>query len=746
MEQTARIDHSELPSPFHTAAVVPDNGGIAELTRVFWRRKMLLLGTITLVTALSVFTAFQITPRYTASARMMVHPEKQMGGMSGLSALGGMGGSVQGLLQSVRSQIYGEIEVLRSHRLIEKVVLKLGLTNDPEFNKALQSGIFSSLSEVGPFAWFMELFGPTDEDAPTTAPKAGSHELRRVVELFRERMEVRPPGISNVVNIAFNSENPEKAAKIANVLTEFYIADHMDRKFQSNVQVQKWLDDRLSTLRKTMTDSEQSVAEFLAAHKLSIDGRSPVAEQQFAQLNQEMMEAKTRHEEKQGRFEQVLKQSQKPGGLLSIKEVRNSNVILRLREQESVLVRRAAEYETRFGERHPRMINIRAEISNVRTRITEEEERIVGELRNELNFSKKQLANLNTEMAKLEISRSSLNQDQVKLHQMKREAAADRTLYEVFLARFKEVKQQETLNNNQVEIIAPALVPLTATFPRKDLIISFGFMVSIAIGVFIILLLERLDNGFRTKSQVERLMNTIVLGSVPKPTGEHKRVNSISELVTKESSSPYVEAIRSIRTSLMVSNIDRPPKVLLVASAMAAEGKTSLAVSIARLAAVSAMDGRVMLIDGDLRRPAVAPEMGLKAVKGLIHYFSGQAPLEDIIVEDPLTGVHAILAAPGTPNPPELLNSTHMRALLDKLSRTYDTIVIDSPALSEVSDALVLAHLADATIYVVQWETTPRHIAIESFKHLLAASAQIAGVVLQKVNTRKSASYGYEES
>jgi capsular exopolysaccharide synthesis family protein len=169
-------------------------------------------------------------------------------------------------------------------------------------------------------------------------------------------------------------------------------------------------------------------------------------------------------------------------------------------------------------------------------------------------------------------------------------------------------------------------------------------------------------------------------------------------------------------------------------------------VSIARLAAVSALEGRVMLIDGDLRRPAVAPEMGLKAEKGLIHYFSGQAPLEDIIVEDPLTGVHAILAAPGTPNPPELLNSTHMRALLDKLSRSYDTIVIDSPALSEVSDALVLAHLADATVYVVQWESTPRHIAIESYKHLLAASARIAGVVLQKVNVRRSSAYAYEES
>lgn len=742
MEQTAKIEHAELPTPLYAAAM-PESGGIAELVRIFWRRKMLLFGTMMLVTGLAAFTAFQITPRYTAATRMMVHPEKQMAGLSALGGLGALGG--QGLLQGARSQIYGEIEVLRSHRLIKKAVLQLGLTRDPEFNKALQSGVFAALSELGPFAWFLELFGPSEETPAADAP-VESQELRHVVDLFATRLIVRPPGISNVINLAFDSENPKKAAKIVNVFARLYIDDQMDRKFQTNVQAQKWLDDRLIELRKTMVASEQGVAKFLARHKLSISGRSPLADQQFSQLNRQMMQANTTHQEKQVRLEQVLTQMQIPGGLQSAKEVRNSNVVLRLRDQESVLVRRAAEYETRFGERHPRMINVRAEIGNVRGRIEEEEKRIVNELRNEVNYAGTRVKNLKAEIAKLEVSRSSLNENQVKLHQMQREAAANRKLYEVFLARLKQTEQQENLRNNKVEIISPALVPLTATFPRKGLIISFGFMASIAIGAFIILLLERLDNGFRTKSQVERLMNTVVLGSIPKPTGEHKRVNSISELVAKDTSSPYVEAIRSLRTSLMVSNIDRPPKVLLIASAMAAEGKTSVAVSLARLAAISALEGRVMLIDGDLRRPAVAPEMGLKAEKGLIHYFSGQAPLEDIIVEDPLTGAHTILALPGTPNPPELLNSTHMRALLDKLSRSYDTIVIDSPALTEVSDALVLAHLADATVFVVQWESTPRHIAIESYRHLLAASAKIAGVVLQKVNARKSSAYAYEDA
>ena len=196
MEQTARIEHAELPTPLYAAAI-PESGGIAELVRVFWRRKMLLMGTMMLVTGLAAFTAFQITPQYTAATRMMVHPEKQAAGLGMLGGLGALGG--QSLLQGARSQLYGEIEVLRSHRLIEKAVVQLGLTNDPEFNKALQSGVFSALSELGPFAWFLELFGPGDEPSVAAETPVESQELRHVVDLFATRLMVRPPGISNVI-------------------------------------------------------------------------------------------------------------------------------------------------------------------------------------------------------------------------------------------------------------------------------------------------------------------------------------------------------------------------------------------------------------------------------------------------------------------------------------------------------------------------------------------------------------------
>lgn len=738
MNQTISIEHPELAVRPNQPAASAEGGGAAEILRMFWRRKMMLLGTMALITGFAALTAFQITPRFTSSARLMVHTENPM------SAIRGLEFNPQSLVRNLRSAMFGEIEVMRSHRLSEKAVIQLGLMDDPEFNKSLRSGVLSAFAEIGPIQWIAALFGPVEE-IPQTSKEKSELELRETVEKFRARLEVRPPGLSNVVNMSFESENPQKSARIANTYAKLYIADQLDRKFQANVQAGRWLDDRLSELRETMIRSEREVGAFQASHKLSITGRPALADEQLTELNRQMMRAKADYAERRVRLNQVRKLMAQQDGLESVKEVRASNIIIRLRDQESILIRRAAELETRFGERHPKMINIRAEISNVRARVKDEESRIIDELRNEARVAEARINTLKAELNKLDNDRASVNQDKVQLHQLQREAAANRKLYETFLARFKVSKQQETLNKSMIEVVSVARTPLEPTFPRKGIIIALGFVISIAVGGSLVFLLERLDNGFRTKTQVERVMGTVVLGSIPKPMGVHRRARAISDLVSQETTGPYVEAIRSLRTSLLVSNIDRPPKTLLIASSMPGEGKTSLAVSIARLAAISALEGRVILIDGDLRKPAVAPEMSLKAEKGLIHYFSGQATLEEIIVEDPQTGLFAILAAPGTPNPTELLNSSHMRELLTKLEKEYDTVVIDSPALSQVSDALVLAHHADATVFVVQWETTPRHIAHESFKLLMRASANIAGVVLQKVNVRRSSTYAYEE-
>ena len=708
--------------------------GIGDLIHVFWRRKTLMVGSVAFITGLAALIAFQIPPEYSASARLMIHPVKP----EAMQAR--FGGAAASLLGNNRSTLYGEIEVMKSDRLIEKTMTRLGLGDDPEFNPSLRSGVFAALSTLAPVQWLMDALGPAD-DLADNDPQRDQQIHSEIIDNVRERLRVRPPGLSNVVSVEFGSKDARKSAEIVNAFTEIYIADRLERRFEANIKSREWLDNRISGLRETMNQSERQAADFQAARKLSVGGRTALADQQFAEANRQLMLAKAEHAERSVRFDQVRQILHASQGADSIKEVRNSRVIQRLREQESVVIRRSAELETRFGERHPKMINVRAELANLRDRIELEQGRIIDELENEMRLSEARVAALQLELDGLDETRTAVNRDKVRLNQLQREAAANRKLYEIFLARFKQTNNQESLHDSAVEIISPARVPLMPTSPKKGMIISFGLLISIALGAALVILLERLDNGFHTMSQIERLLNAVPLGLIPRPT--NWRGKSLSELIFQDATSPYVEAVRSLRTSISLSNFERPPKVILIASALPGEGKTSLAVSIARMAAISALEGRVMLIDCDLRRPSVARELGLKADKGLIHLFSGQTKLEDIVLTDKDSGLHVIPAITGTPNPPELLNSAHMRGLIDALSQNYETIILDSPALAAVSDTRVLARLADATVFVVEWESTPRPVALDSFRSLKSSGARIAGVIMQKVNVRKSATYGY---
>lgn len=713
---------------------------VAETFRAFWRHKYLLVTIVTLITALTIFAAYQIPPKYTASARILINAETRpspasFGAADARSMIsGGAGGRVS---------IYSEIEVMRSDRLIEKVVAALNLEKDPEFNPALQPGMFSSMRDLFPVKWLIETLSPLNTDI--SDQERSQREMKRIVDSVRGRMVIRPPGLANVVAIQFETKAAAKSALMANAFVDIYSEDRLSRAAEQAATTSLWLDSRIAELEGKLRVSERKVAEFVAARRLNDNGTSPLLDRRSVELGQRLGAAKSQLAEKRVRLQQLRRISASGKGLDSTAEVQNSRAIQRLRVQETSLVRRAAELDTRFGEKHPAMINLRAEIANVRSEIVAEHKRIIGALDNEVRIAEAAVRSVQGQLDALDVERASSNEDRVQFLQMQREALSNRKLYELFVTRAKQAEQASSLKRNPVELISPAKAPTHPSAPKKPIIIAFGFFVSLGFGLVLILTLERLDGGFRSVTQVERVMREPTLGIVPRIRGAEGRRN-VHDIVFTDAHSAYVEAIRSLRTSLLVSNPDAPPKVVLVASSQSGDGKTSLAISLARLSAIAAIEGRVLLIDGDLRKPSVGPRIGVSPDKGLLDLFSGEASLDDVILTDDKSGLHVLPANVGTPNPPELLNSTHMRDLLAKLRNSYEMIIIDSPALDAVSDARVLAHYADTTVFVVRWEGTKQHAAIEAMKQLTTAGARVSGVVLQQVNVRKSTSYGYREA
>jgi polysaccharide biosynthesis transport protein len=736
MEGSATISKAEDRRQFSVPAVSPEGGSAADLLLLLWRRKALLIGTIVLVTGFAVLSAFHITPRYAATARLMIDAAPQTAGASSFA---------QALSGNQRTQVFAEIEVMRSDRLVKEAVDRLGLVRDAEFNRTLRKGVLDAVAAFEQARVPVGILRSMFED-PASDEERAARVRQEVNNAFRKRLDIRPSGASNVVSVSFESTDPRQAARVVNTFTDIYIADNLDRRFRIQAQTRDWLDQRIGQLRETVLASERAVSDFLSSRGLIETGRNAVVDRQFVDVSQQLTSAKAQYAERQTRLEQVYRLRDSEQGLSAVREIRSSPLIQRLRDQEVALERKAAELENRFGERHPTMINLRTEIAELRQRSAEEEVRIVQELENEVRVARARVAALTGELQEIDEARVASGRDSIRLRQLQREAEANQRLYETYLAQLKQVSATPVSAVGEgVEVISPAQVPLGASYPRKGLIIGFGFLVSVMMGVFLVLLTERLDNGFRTAAQLERLTDIPVLGVVPRLVAAEKSGRAAIDLVVRDPGAGYTEAIRSLRTSLTVSNVDRPPRVVLIASSLPGEGKSSLAVALARQSAVSAVNGKVILIDCDLRRPTVSGMMELRAELGLTQLFAGETSFDEVVKIDPRTGLHVLPAVPGTPNPPELLNSQHMRALLDKLSATYDLVVLDSPALDAVSDARVLAHLADATVFVVQWETTPRQTAVGSLRQLASAGAAIAGVVLHKVNPRKQPKYAYED-
>jgi succinoglycan biosynthesis transport protein ExoP len=736
MDGSAHISPNDAPGD-RFAGPAP----VAELLRTFWRQKFLLVAIVVLVTGLSAFTAFQIQPRYSATARVLVTPvesdQTPGDGSSAARALLGGGGSD-------RAAIYSEIEVMQSDRLLEKVVERLGLDKDPEFNPVLQPGMLAPLRELGPVKWLIMAVSPLRQDL--SDDERTLRERKRVVDSARKRMSVRPPGLANVVSIQFETHSPGKSARLANAFINIYAEDRLSRSAEEAAETKLWLDSRIEELRGEVAAAENKVADFLASRRLNDQGLSLTLERQFNELSRQLAVARSAAAEKRIRLRQLRALLASGESLDSTTEIQESRTIQRLRDQEAVLVRRAAELDTRFGEKHPTMINLRAEIENTRSQINDEQGRIVDALANEVRVAEAGAESLQKQLSALDDERAASNGDRVQLQQLQREAITSRKLYEMFLARAKETEQTSTMKRHPVQVISPAQPPTHPSYPRKGLIVGFGFFLSVGIGLLIVLLIERMDGGFRSVSQTERVMREPMIGVVPRVSSSERRKGSVADLVFRDSRGAYVEAIRSLRTSLMVANPENPPKVVLVASSQSGDGKTSLAVSLARLSALASVEGRVLLIDGDLRKPSIAPALGMHPKVGLLHLFAGEASLDETIMCDERSGLHVLPSVPGTPNPPELLNSNHMRDLLAQLRSNYDMIVIDSPALDAVSDARVLAHYADTTVFVVRWEGTKQHAALEAMRQLVTAGARISGIVMQQVNTRKSESYGYREA
>ena len=716
--------HMQPKEPSHT--FYSDELSVRQMIGVLQRRKWVVLGTIVIVTTLATAWSFLVTPKYAAEVKVILDEKEQ-------NALNLTNPTSQGSKDD--AMIDTEIERIRSRSLAQTVVEKLQLEDDPEFNETLRtlSGI-----ERAFLRGRQTLLRVIQPGTPAEPNIVGERD--RIIDEFSRHLSAYPVGKSRAILIYFTSRSPEKAAAIANMLGDEYILATLRKRSDNAGRARAWLAEQLQGLRQKVQNSETAVENYRKEQGLFQGERVPLLTEQMSDMNKRRLDAESARRAAEANLAQARRLLQSPDKLGAAEEVFQSDLVQKLRSEEAALSSREAAFAQQYGPQHPAMVQIREERKKFAAEIDREINRIIARLQNELDVAKRQEASMASGMDALKRQIEKANETSVGLRSLEREAEADRSLLEKALASYMETSAQTiSAQLPDVSIVSTAAIPERPSFPRRGVVIAAAAALSGMVGVLLAFSIERIDASFRSAEQVERETGLTVLAHVP--AVKTTKADCLSSLALEKPNSAFAEAIRSIFTRLLMLRVGMPPpRTVLVTSAEPEEGKSTIAMSLAKLLAGTGR--RVLLLDLDFFRssPGAASTAAPPSV-GLGQVLEGKADIRDVIHKVGDSGGLAVVSA-GTFSTYDVLSDTdRLSGLLLLLESDYDIIVLDSPPLLVASVTQRVATLVDSTVCVVRWGHTRREVVSYVVKQLMDGAVNIDGVVLSMVDIRANSLY-----
>ncbi|MYM65124.1 polysaccharide biosynthesis tyrosine autokinase [Pseudomaricurvus sp. HS19] len=690
--------------------------------RVLMQQKWNIAGLSVVVTLLTALVVFSMTPVYQATNTVLI--ENQEAKVLSIE-------DVYGLNTSNKEYFLTQFEILKSRDLAERVIRRLNLDIHPLFDPRQQ--------EQG-FDWRALIPFDTDLEPPT------EQELFDVVvDKFNEGLSIAPVRNTQLVKIHYESTDPKLAAEIANTLAEVYIESHLEAKLNVTRKAADWLGDRLGDLRATLQASEDRLQAYREEQQLvDVQGVQTLDAEELAQLTQRYVDARRARSEAETIYRQVQDYGTNPTAeqLMGLSSVLRHPLVQKLKEAQAAASLKVAELSKRYGPKHPKMIAANSEVTQSLEELRRQVMRVGEGIAADYRLARQTEETLEQQLADTKRRVQGVNRKEFKLIELEREVQTNRHLYDMFLKRSKETDEAGGLQAAHARVIDPAVSPRKPVKPKKALIVLLAMVASGMLGVMLAFLKDALNNTVRTPDDVEEKLHAPMLGFLP--FIKENRSEAAFEGFLSDNHNNFAEAIRTIRTGLMLSNLDTPHKITVITSSVPNEGKSTVSLNLAE--AVGQME-KVLLIDADMRRPTLAKTIGLsRTAPGLSNLVAGTADFKDCVHKLGDTTVDVMTSGMVPSNPLELLASKRFGLVLSKLSERYDRIIIDSAPTHAVSDALVLSTYADALVYVVKSDDTAASLAAKGIKRLRDVGAPITGVVLNKVDLNKAKDYGAEYS
>ncbi len=629
-----------------------------------------------------------------------------------------------------------QFQIIRSVPVAKRVVQMLDLERTYGV-KGTNNG-FSLVGSVS--GWFSDLssliFGTKEKKSSGAGAENSDAREDMLAKMISGGISVTPVKDSKIVTISYMSSNPLLAKSIANTVAQAYIDELLDLNMSSTQHMLKWMTSKAEEEKKKLDDSERALQQYIKSQDLVTNqNKMAIVPEQISQLSSQLVTAETKREEMETLYNQVKEVSGSPGKAETVSAVANDPTIQGLRRQIMQAEQKIMDLSQKYGKKHPLMIRAKEDLNVLRAKKEQEINRVIASIKNEYALAKSNESNLKRMLSEAKGQAINVNEKFIEYDMINRDVETNRQLYEALIKRIKEQNITEQIQTTNVMIVEKADTPASPVKPRKALNVLLGLIVGLFGGIGMAFFLEYLDQTIKSPEDVETKLGVPVFGLIPLFSSQDRPIESA---VIDNPTSTFAENYKAIRTSLLLSSAEKPPKHILLTSAGPDEGKTVTSINLAT--AIAQSQYRVLLVDADLRRPRIHKVFKIDNSKGLSTYLAGASGM-DIIHEGPLPNLHIIPSGPIPPNPSELLGSGRLVEMVGLLGGKYDIVIWDSPPLLTVVDSLVLGKVLDGSIIVARAGKTTYELLGKSLKSLGDLNANVFGVVINAVDFKKNKYY-----
>ncbi|MBM4277980.1 MAG: polysaccharide biosynthesis tyrosine autokinase [Deltaproteobacteria bacterium] len=733
LKQIPSEERYQLPPPRYSPSAFPEEKevNLRDYWKVIQKRRWTIIAFFLIVLITTSVATFTMEPIYRGTTTIQINKENpQIVDFKEIFAVNTMD----------MDYYQTQYKLLESRTLAKRIIQTLKLGEHPEFLPKPETPFQKWKSNF--FSSIFGFFSPSNQNIHAEEGSVGDDKESNLINPFLGKLKIEPIRNSRLVKIHFDSRFPELSAKVPNILAATFIQQSLENRFVNTEKAREWLIRQLEGLKAKVERAEEALQSFGSKHDIiSLEEKENVIMQRLTELNEILTKAESDRIAKEALYNQV-----KDRNIDAIPAILENRLIMDLKQTLIHLEAQYMKLSKTFKPGYPEMARLKNQMETVQKRIDSEINKIITGIRNDYESSLRRETLLRQSFEKQKVRVTKMKEKAIQYNILKREADTNKELYAGLLQKMKEAGVSAGITASNIQIVDQAEWPANPYKPNKRLNLLLAAVVGLFLGVGLAFFFEYLDNTVKTPEEVEQMIRLPSFGMVPEISYERKKrlesgTSCPVELVTfGHPKSMLSEAYRSIRTSILLSFSERPPKRIAITSPNPTEGKTTTVINTA--IALSQTGAQVIVVDSDLRKPKVHKIFNGEDGMGLSNFLSGHTDLESVIRKTEIPNLFYIAAGPLPPNPSELIGSNLFKGMMESLGEKFDHIVIDCYPVLGFADTIILSTVVDGVILVVWGGKTPRETLHRAKEVLFQVNAKILGVVINRVNIHRS-DYGY---